>query len=145
MLVFPAELLSVKTFAKANFIISIFKYIVPITIIIVLIFHFKSQNLSVEGFAPFGFTGIQAAISTGGVMFAYLGLHPIVAVAGEVQNPKRNIPIALIICIIVSTIIYTVLQVTFIGAIPAKRLKMAGRQSRGSSHCRLKILRSCSV
>ena len=58
------------------------KYIVPITIIIVLIFHFQPENLSVEGFAPFGFTGIQAAISTGGVMFAYLGLHPIVSVAG---------------------------------------------------------------
>lgn len=114
---------SVKTFAKANFIISIFKYIVPITIIIVLIFHFQPENLSVQGFAPFGFTGIQAAISTGGVMFAYLGLHPIVSVAGEVQNPKRNIPIALIICIIVSTIIYTVLQVTFIGAIPTETLK----------------------
>ncbi len=99
---------SVKTFAKANFIISIFKYVVPITVIVVLIFHFHPGNMTVHGFAPFGFTGIQAAISTGGVMFAYLGSHPIVAVASEVQNPKRNIPIALIVCIIVSTIIYTV-------------------------------------
>ena len=114
---------SVKTFAKANFIISIFKYVVPITVIVVLIFHFHPGNMTVHGFAPFGFTGIQAAISTGGVMFAYLGLHPIVAVASEVQNPKRNIPIALIVCIIVSTIIYTVLQLTFIGAIPADTLK----------------------
>lgn len=83
---------SVKTFAKANFIISIFKYIVPITIIIVLIFHFQPENLSVQGFAPFGFTGIQAAISTGGVMFAYLGLHPIVSVAGEVPKSKTQYP-----------------------------------------------------
>lgn len=134
---------SVKTFAKANFIISIFKYIVPITIIIVLIFHFQPENLSVQGFAPFGFTGIQAAISTGGVMFAYL-VYPIVSVAGEVQNPKRNIPIALIICIIVSTIIYTVLQVTFIGAIPTETLKHGLPAITGSSHCRLRILRSCS-
>lgn len=83
-----------------------------------LAFHFKSGNFSVEGFAPFGFQGVQGAISTGGVMFAYLGLHPIVSVAGEVKNPQRNIPIALIVCIVLAAIIYTLLQVLFIGAIP---------------------------
>lgn len=62
---------SVKTFAKSNIIISIFKYFVPLTIIVVLAFHFKAENFSVGGFAPFGVQGIQAAISTGGVMFAY--------------------------------------------------------------------------
>ncbi|MCQ6267735.1 APC family permease [Fictibacillus sp. WQ 8-8] len=109
---------SVKTFTKSNIIISIFKYFVPLTIITVLAFHFKSGNFSVEGFAPFGFQGVQAAISTGGVMFAYLGLHPIVSVAGEVKNPQRNIPIALIVCIVLAAVIYTLLQVLFIGAIP---------------------------
>ncbi|MGG3641123.1 APC family permease [Bacillus gobiensis] len=109
---------SVKTFAKSNIFISIFKYIVPVTIVIVLIFHFKSANFTAGGFAPFGVEGIQAAISTGGVMFAYLGLHPIVSVASEVKNPQRNIPIALIICIILATSIYALLQVLFIGSIP---------------------------
>lgn len=52
-------------------------------------------------------------------MFAYLGLHPIVSVAGEVKNPQRNIPIALVICIILAALIYTALQVLFIGAIPS--------------------------
>ncbi|MBS2969207.1 APC family permease [Metabacillus sp. KIGAM252] len=113
---------SVKTFAKSNIIISIFKYFVPLTIITVLIFYFKSANLTAAGFAPSGFTGIQAAISTGGVMFAYLGLHPIVSVASEVKNPQRNIPIALFLCIILSAAIYTALQVLFIGAIPTDML-----------------------
>ncbi|UNJ81262.1 APC family permease [Metabacillus dongyingensis] len=113
---------SVKTFAKSNIIISIFKYFVPLTIIVVLAFHFKAENFSVGGFAPFGVQGIQAAISTGGVMFAYLGLHPIVSVAGEVKNPQRNIPIALIVCIVLAAIIYTLLQVLFIGSIPTNML-----------------------
>ena len=112
---------SVKAFAKSNLIISVFKYFVPLTIIVVLIFHFKSANFAGE-FAPFGFDGVQASISTGGVMFAYLGLHPIVSVAGEVKNPQRNIPVALLICIIVSACIYTILQVVFIGAIPTDML-----------------------
>ncbi|EIT85676.1 amino acid permease [Fictibacillus macauensis ZFHKF-1] len=120
---------SVKTFAKSNFIISFFKYIVPITIIIVLAFHFKSTNFTVQGFAPFGFNGVQAAISTGGVMFAYLGLHPIVSVAGEVKNPQRNIPIALIVCIVLAAIIYTLLQVLFIGSIPTDMITAGGWES----------------
>jgi amino acid transporter len=113
---------SVNTFAKSNRIISIFKYFVPLTIIVTLSLHFKASNFTIGGFAPFGFEGIQGVISSGGVMFAYLGLHPIVSVAGEVKNPTRNIPIALIICIVLSTLIYTALQVLFIGSIPASSI-----------------------
>lgn len=85
-------------------------------------FHFKAANFATGDFSPFGFAGVQASISTGGVMFAYLGLHPIVSVASEVKNPQRNIPVALIICIIVSACVYTILQVVFIGAIPTDML-----------------------
>jgi amino acid transporter len=95
---------------------------VPLTIIVTLSFYFKSANFSIGGFSPFGFQGIQTAIASGGVMFAYLGLHPIVSVASEVKNPKRNIPIALIICIILATLIYTALQVLFVGAIPSSSI-----------------------
>ncbi|MED4072569.1 APC family permease [Priestia endophytica] len=109
---------SVKAFTKANAIISIFKYLVPVTIIVILAFHFKSANFSVAGFAPFGGQGVQTAIATGGVMFAYLGLHPIVSIASEVKNPQRNIPIALVVCIILSALIYTTMQVLFLGSIP---------------------------
>lgn len=121
-LFFIINYVSVKAFAKSNVIISVFKYAVPLTIIVVLAYHFKSANFTTGDFTPFGFNGIQAAISTGGVMFAYLGLHPIVSVASEVKNPQRNIPIALIICIVLSAIIYTALQVLFIGNIPADML-----------------------
>ena len=114
---------SVKAFAKSNIIISIFKYFVPLTVIVTLAFYFKSGNFTMGEFAPGGFDGIQAAIATGGVMFAYLGLHPIVSVAGEVKNPQRNIPIALVICIILAALIYTALQVLFIGAIPSDMIK----------------------
>ncbi|MED1203260.1 APC family permease [Heyndrickxia acidicola] len=122
---------SVSTFAKSNRIISIFKYFVPLTIIVTLSLHFKAGNFTLKGFTPFGFKGIQGAITSGGVMFAYLGLHPIVSVAGEVKNPKRNIPIALIICIVLSTLIYTALQVLFIGSIPTGSLQQGWANIQG--------------
>ncbi|MBK0009680.1 APC family permease [Bacillus sp. S35] len=113
---------SVKVFAKSNFIITIFKFFVPALTIVVLLIHLHGDNFSSVGFAPFGFSGVQAAISAGGVIFAYLGLTPIVSVASEAKNPQRTIPIALILSVISSTIVYVLLQVAFIGSIPTDML-----------------------
>ncbi|SMG58308.1 APC family permease [Paraburkholderia susongensis] len=113
---------SVKTFARANNIISVFKFVVPLSVIVVLYVFFKPQNLTVQGFAPFGLPGIEMAVSAGGVIFAYLGLTPIISVASEVRNPQRTIPIALILSILLSTLIYVLLQLAFIGSIPTEML-----------------------
>jgi amino acid transporter len=113
---------SVKTFAKTNTIVTIFKFFVPALTIIVLLTQMKSGNFSIQGFAPSGFFGIESAISTGGVIFAYLGLTPIVSVASEAKNPQRTIPIALILSVVLSTIVYVLLQIAFLGSIPTDML-----------------------
>jgi len=113
---------SVKTFAKANNIISIFKFIVPLLVIIVLLTHFQPHNMQVHGFAPFGFAGVEGAVSAGGIIFAYLGLTPIISVASEVRDPQRTIPIALILSVVLSTVIYVLLQIAFLGSIPVAML-----------------------
>jgi amino acid transporter len=113
---------SVKTFAMANNIVSVFKFLVPVLVIVMLLAHFNTENLHVQGFAPSGATGVAAAISAGGIIFAYLGLTPIVSVASEVRDPQRNIPIALILSVVLSTIIYVLLQVAFLGGIPTEQL-----------------------
>ncbi|CAI3922221.1 Serine transporter YbeC [Commensalibacter communis] len=116
---FYLNLVGVKTFAKVNNILSVFKFIVPTLIIVCLLYFSSSANFTSAGFAPFGSKGIEEAISTGGVIFAYLGLTPIVAAAAEVKNPQRSIPYALVGCIVLSTIIYVLLQASFIGSIPS--------------------------
>ncbi len=97
---------SVKTFAKANNLVSVFKFIVPLLVIGVLFTFFKPENFEVQGFAPFGLSGVEMAVSAGGIIFAYLGLTPIISVASEVKNPQRTIPIALILSVLLSTAIY---------------------------------------
>lgn len=119
---FALNYYSVKTFARANNIISIFKFVVPALVIVVLLAFFQPGNMTAHGFAPFGFSGIEAAVSGGGIIFAYLGLTPIISVASEVRNPQRTIPVALILSVILSTIIYLLLQVAFLGSIPADML-----------------------
>jgi len=114
---------SVKTFARANNLISIFKFVVPLLVIVVLLAFFQPGNMTAHGFAPSGFAGVEAAVSAGGIIFAYLGLTPIVSVASEVQNPQRTIPIALILSVVLSTIIYLLLQIAFLGSVPADMLE----------------------
>ena len=113
---------SVKTFALANNLVSVFKFIVPLLVIGVLFTFFKPQNLYAQGFAPFGLSGVQMAVSAGGIIFAYLGLTPIISVASEVKNPQRTIPIALILSVLLSTVIYVLLQVAFLGGVPTEML-----------------------
>ncbi|AUI90925.1 aspartate:proton symporter [Xanthomonas oryzae pv. oryzae] len=122
VLFFLLNYFSVKTFALANNIVSIFKFLVPILVIVLLMRHFNADNLTVHGFAPSGMAGVEAAISAGGIIFAYLGLTPIVSVASEVRDPQRNIPIALILSVALSTVIYVLLQLAFLGSIPAGQL-----------------------
>lgn len=122
VLYFLLNYFSVKSFAIANNIVSIFKFMVPLLVIVLLLTHFNSANMHVQGFAPNGSAGVQLAISTGGIIFAYLGLTPIVSVASEVRDPQKTIPIALILSIALSTVIYVLLQVSFLGAIPTEQL-----------------------
>ncbi|WP_336064680.1 APC family permease [Serratia sp. 201] len=113
---------SISTFSTFNNLISIIKFTVPILIIVVLFTFFKPENFIAHGFAPFGFSGIEMAVSAGGVIFAFLGLTPIVSVANEVKNPQRTIPIALILSIIISGTLYLLLQIVFLGAVPSDML-----------------------
>lgn len=110
---------SVKTFARANNFVSVFKFVVPLTVVVVLLAFFHTGNFGAHGFAPSGFGGIASAVSAGGIIFAYLGLTPIVSVAGEVRDPQRTIPFALILSVVLSTIIYLLLQIAFLGSVPA--------------------------
>ena len=113
---------SVKTFAKSNNLVSVFKFIVPLLVIGVLFTFFKPDNFTSHGFAPFGLSGVEMAVSAGGIIFAYLGLTPIISVASEVKHPQRTIPIALILSVLLSTAIYALLQIAFLGGVPTEML-----------------------
>jgi len=114
---------SVKTFAIANNIISVFKFFVPLMVIGTLFTFFTPANFTSKGWIPFGVSGMEMAVSAGGIIFAYLGLTPIISVASEVKNPQRTIPFALILSVLFSTLIYVLLQVAFLGGLPVTLLE----------------------
>jgi amino acid transporter len=75
------------------------------------------------GFNPFGFHGIFSAISTGGVIFAYLGFEQAIQLGGESSNPQRNIPVAVLGAMVVGIAMYVLLQIAFIAALEPGDLK----------------------
>jgi APA family basic amino acid/polyamine antiporter len=52
------------------------------------------------------------------VLFAYAGFENTSAPAGEFKNPRRDVPFALVVQILIVTTIYTLVQLVAIGTIP---------------------------
>jgi len=101
------------------------KVAIPVLTIILLFTKFHSANLTAGGgFFPTG-TGLKAlfgALPGAGIVFAYLGFEQADQLAGEIKNPQRNLPIAIVGSIVIGAVIYILLQVVFLGATPANLL-----------------------
>ena len=110
-----------KFFSRSNSIITAIKLIVPIaTIILLICMSFHSENFTDAasgGFAPFGWHGIVAALPLGGVIYSFIGSNTVLQLAGETKNPQRSIPLALIGSMLFCIVLYSLLQVAFVGAI----------------------------
>jgi len=124
MAVFTAiNFLAMRLFSKVNAVITWWKVIIPVLAIIILFFHFHPSNFSAGGgFMPNGFKAVLAAVPSSGIVFAYLGFEQADQLAGEVKDPQRNLPRAIIYATIIGIVIYVLLQVVFIGATPASLL-----------------------
>ncbi len=57
------------------------------------------------------------------IMFAYSGWNASVYIGSEIKNPKRNIPLSLLIGVGVVSLLYLLLNLLFIYAIPAKDME----------------------
>jgi amino acid transporter len=108
----------VRWFARVNNIAVWWKLaIISIVVIAFLTTAFHSANFHSHGFATHGAQGIFTAIATGGIVFSYLGFRQGIELAGETNNPRRNIPIAVIGSVLITGVIYVLLQIAFIGAV----------------------------
>ena len=116
--------LGVRKLAHTNSAATWWKIGVPLLTIFVLgIVNFHGGNFTAaNGFSPYGAKGILGAVSTSGIIFALLGFEQADQLAGESANPKRDIPRAVIMSVIIGAIIYVALQVVFLGALPASQI-----------------------
>lgn len=122
---------SVKLFARSNSTITVFKLVVPaLTAVALIASGFHAQNFSVglhgAGSPVLDFSAILTAIATAGIVFSFNGFQSPVNLAGEARNPGRSIPLAVVGSILLATVIYVLLQVAYLGAVPPHMLEQAG-------------------
>jgi amino acid transporter len=125
MAVFTAvNFLAMRIFARVNNVITWWKVAVPVFAIIVLLTQWHGGNFTAggQGFMPGGVKALFGALPAAGIIFAYSGFEQADQLAGEVKDPGRNLPRAIILAVAIGTIIYCLLQVAFIVAMPPGQL-----------------------
>jgi len=113
----------IKLLAECNKYASLIKFILP-SIAIVSLLHVAPSfaNLNIDLSSKTSWFSIFTALSTGGVAFAFTGFQNGLMLAGEVKNPQRNIPISILGAVFIGFLLYFMLQLSFIVAVPGAYL-----------------------
>lgn len=120
------NVVGVRWFARINNALVWWKLIVITIVIVVFLWAgFKPHDFDahvMDNFMPFGWNGVFSSIATAGIVFSYLGFRQGVELAGETKNPQRSVPFAIIGSVVITAIIYILLQIAFIGVLPESAL-----------------------
>jgi amino acid transporter len=117
----------VRWFARVNNVLVWWKLaIISLVVIAFFVTAFHGTNFTALGFKPQGWHGVFTAIATSGIVFSYLGFRQGIELAGETDNPKRNVPIAVVGSVVLTGIIYILLQTAFIGSLDPSILHKSG-------------------
>jgi amino acid transporter len=109
----------IKLLAECNKYASLIKFLLPSLAIASLIHVAPSfANVNVDLTTKTSWVQIFTALSTGGVAFAFTGFQNGLMLAGEVKNPQRDIPISILGAVLIGFLLYFMLQLSFIVAIP---------------------------
>jgi amino acid transporter len=128
----------VRWFARINNVLVWWKLVMIILVIVAVGFAaFHPGNFSLDtkdgnGFAPYGLKAAFEAIPATGIAFSFLGWRQGIELAGETDNPKKNVPLTLIGSIVICGVLYILLQIVFIAAQDPAALQVHGWHDVGS-------------
>src|SRR3712207_3183617 len=105
--------------ARVNAAMVVTKVGVLILFVIIGATGWNSDNLG--EFAPFGVAGVTSA--AGVIFFSYIGLDAVSAAGEEVRDPRRTMPLAILIALVVVTTVYIAVAVVAVAAQPAERFE----------------------
>jgi amino acid transporter len=121
---------SVKVFAHSNTAITLFKLVVPAATGVALIvsgFHTHNFKVGINGGAQaVDFAAVLNAVATAGIVFSFNGFQSPVNLAGEARNPSRSVPFGVLGSILLAAVVYVLLQVAYLGAVPPDMLARTG-------------------
>jgi APA family basic amino acid/polyamine antiporter len=110
--------IGIRESAKINNIIVAVKITVILLFVFLGVSHVDFTNF--HPFAPFGWKGIMAGAAI--IFFAYIGFDAVSTAAEETKNPKRDVPLGLMICLGVIIILYVAVAFVLTGMVPFKEI-----------------------
>jgi len=108
----------VRESAKFNNIIVVIKILVILFFIVLGVRHVNLANL--HPMMPFGWKGVMAGAAI--IFFAYIGFDAISTAAEETKNPKRDVPLGLMLCLSVVILLYVSVAFVLTGVVPYKEI-----------------------
>ncbi|MEJ2059858.1 MAG: APC family permease [Gammaproteobacteria bacterium] len=116
-LIVALNLLAIRWVLLINSAATWWKIAIPVLTIGVLLSHAHHvENLHAAA-GHYEFSGIFTAVASAGVIFSFFGFRQAIDLAGETDNPSRNIPLAVIGSVLIAALIYVGLQFAFLLAL----------------------------
>ncbi|MEU3355978.1 APC family permease [Streptomyces sp. NPDC037389] len=111
---------AVRTFARLNNLVSVFKVVMPVvTVLALLASGWHSGRLTDHGgFAPYGYAACLSALAGGGVVYSVNGFQAPLDFSGEARDPRRTIPASVLTGIGLALLMYLGLQLAFLFTVP---------------------------
>jgi APA family basic amino acid/polyamine antiporter len=109
----------VKESARINTVFSLIEIAGLVFVVLLALFfgHYGSVNYLEM---PHGLTGTLGAAAL--IFFAYIGFEDLANISEEVKDPKRNVPKALLVSVIVTTVIYVLVGIAVVSLVDWQNL-----------------------
>lgn len=103
-----------KESARVNNVLVVIKVGAVLTFLALGVSHVNTANYN--PFMPYGFGGVTAGAAI--VFFCYVGFDIIANSAEEVKNPEKDLPRAIIGCLLAVTVLYIAVTAVLVGMLP---------------------------
>ena len=110
--------IGIRESAIINNIIVILKVAVILFFIFLGVRHINLANL--KPMMPYGWKGVMAGAAI--IFFAYIGFDAVSTAAEETKNPKRDVPLGLMLCLGVVIVLYVAVAFVLTGIVPFKQI-----------------------
>lgn len=110
------NLLGIKESVNFNIVLTILAVLGLLIIISFLPGHFNKLDFTM----PYGVSGIFQAASL--IFFAFIGFEAVVKLSEETKNPKKTIPLSLMLSLIITAVIYILVAISAISVLGWEKL-----------------------
>ena len=110
--------IGIRESARINNIIVLVKVAVILLFIFLGVRHINLANL--KPMMPYGWGGVMRGAAI--IFFAYIGFDAVSTAAEETKNPKKDVPLGLMICLGVVIVLYVAVAFVLTGIVPFKEI-----------------------